>query len=59
MYVDDNLLVGHPAAIDEAIQQLRDNGLVLKVEDDLTDYLSCHIKLSEDKKRAWLGRGAR
>ena len=56
IYVDDNLLVGHPAAIEETIELLKENGLVLKVEDDLHDYLSCEIQFSPDKKKAWLGQ---
>ena len=56
LYVDDNLLVGHPQAINEVIEELRDEGFVLKVEDDLKDYLSCEIDFSEDQKSAWLGQ---
>ena len=51
LYVDDNLIVGHPEAINEVIQGLRDEGLVLKVEDDLKDYLSCEIDFSADKNQ--------
>lgn len=56
LYVDDNLLVGHPEAIDDAIQQMKKHGLILKIEDDLKDYLSCEVQFSEDKKKAWLGQ---
>ena len=35
---------------------MRENNLILKVEGDLEDYLSCEIKLSKDKKKAWLGQ---
>ena len=56
IYVDDNLMVGHEAAINETIRQIEQEGLVLKVEDNLHDYLSCEIVFSEDKKRAWLGQ---
>ena len=48
LYVDDNLMIGHSEAINEAIAQLRQNGLVLKVENELTDYLSCEIKFSKN-----------
>ena len=50
LYVDDNLLIGDLAAIDEVIELLRSKGFILKVEDKLTDYLSCEIILSKDKK---------
>ena len=56
LYLDDNLLVGHPQAINEVIEKLRDEGFVLKVKDNLKDYLSCEIDFSEDKKSAWLGQ---
>mmetsp|Transcript_11032 Transcript_11032/g.16150 ORF Transcript_11032/g.16150 Transcript_11032/m.16150 type:complete len:82 (+) Transcript_11032:8767-9012(+) len=56
LFVDDNLMVGDSAAIYEAIEQIKSHGLKLKIEDDLKGYLSCKIKLSEDKKKAWLGQ---
>ena len=42
--------------IDDAIFVLKNKGLVLKIMKGLQDYLSCKIKISEDKKRAWLGK---
>ena len=56
LYVDDNLLVGHPPAIDDAIRQMREHDLILKIEDTLHDYLSCEIKFSSDRSKAWLGQ---
>ena len=56
LYVDDNLIVGKEEAINEVIQELRDKGFTLKVEDDLKDYLSCKIEFTENKKEAWLGQ---
>ena len=35
---------------------MRDYGLVLKVEDNLRDYLSCNIVLLGDRQRVWLGQ---
>ena len=32
LYVDDNLLIGHPAAIDDAIRQMKEHDLILKIE---------------------------
>ncbi len=43
IYVDDNLIVGHPKAIEDTIDQLKKNGLVVKVEVDLRDYSSWEI----------------
>ena len=56
LYVDENLVVGHPEAIKQVIQDLRENGLILKIDNDLTDYLSCEIKFSDNRKSAWLGQ---
>ena len=47
-------MVGIINAIDNAIAAIKNNGLVLKVMEGLQDYLSCKIKFSADKKRAWL-----
>ena len=52
LYIDNNLTVGNPQAIDE--EALQEYGLVLNVVEELQDYLSCKVKLSVDKKRAWL-----
>ena len=54
--VGDNLLVGHPEAIKHVIYELRENDLILKIDDDLTGYLSCKIKFSDNRKSAWLGQ---
>ncbi len=43
VYVAENLIVGHPDASEDTIEQLKKNGFVVKVEDDLRDYLSCEI----------------
>ena len=43
LYVDDNLMVGDIAAIDNAIEALKSKGLVLKIMDGLQDYLPCKI----------------
>jgi hypothetical protein len=56
LYVDDNLLIGHPKAIEDAIKQMKKHGLILKIEDDLKDYLSCEIQFSKDRTKAWLGQ---
>ena len=41
------------AAIDDAIADLNSKGLVLKIVEMLQGNLSCEIKISDDKKRAW------
>ena len=49
-------MIGNVEAIDGAITSLKENRLVLKIVEGLQDYLSCKIKFSMDKKRAWLGQ---
>ena len=56
LYVDDNLLIGHPKAIEDAIEQMKKHGFILKIEDDLNDNLSCEIQFSKDRTKAWLGQ---
>ena len=56
LYVDDNLLIGDPPAIEQAIQELKEKGLVLKVDDNLNDYLSCDIRFSAKQDKAWIGQ---
>jgi hypothetical protein len=55
-YVDDNLTCGDRAAIDQTLQELRENGFNLTVEPELKDYLSCEIHFSKDRKKAWVGQ---
>ena len=56
LYVDDNLMIDISAAIDDAILAVKNKGLVLKIVEGLQDYFSCKMKISDDKKRAWLGQ---
>ena len=54
VWVDDSLLVGDSKAIDKAIQDLRDEGFVLKKYGSLDDYLSCEISMNEEKTVGWI-----
>ena len=49
-------MIGDINSIDDKVTALKENGLVLKIMEGLQDYLSCKIKFSTDKKRAWLGQ---
>ena len=42
-----------PLAVQEATQDPKEKGLVLKIGDNLNDYLSCHIRLSNKKNQVW------
>ena len=56
LYVNDNLMTGDITTINDAIEVLKNKGLVLKIVEELQDYFSRKIKFSDDKKRAWLGQ---
>jgi len=56
VYVDDNFCVGHTKALKIFVEDLKKQGLVVKVLEKLTDYLSCTIKLSQDRKSTWVGQ---
>jgi hypothetical protein len=43
IYVDDCLVVGKEMQIQELIVALKQNAFNLKIEYNLTDYLSCHV----------------
>ena len=47
-------MVGDITAIDDAIEVLKNKGLVLKIMKKLRYYLSCELKISNNKKHAWL-----
>ena len=50
VYVDDNLMIGHEAAINKAFCQIKQEELVIKVGDTLYDYLLCGIVFSGQEK---------
>jgi len=38
------------------VEDLKKQGLMVKVSEKLTDYLSCLIKFLQDRKSAWVGQ---
>ena len=56
IYVDDCYAVGDLKAIERVIKDIVSTGYTVKVEDDLSDYLSCKIIFDKEKKKAWLGQ---
>jgi len=56
IYVDDNFCVGHTKALKMFVEDFKKQGLTVKVSSKLTNYLSCSIKISEDRKSAWIGQ---
>ena len=51
-YIENNLMMWDIAAINDAIEALKNEGLILKIMEKLQDYLSFKIKFSDDKKCA-------
>ena len=49
-------MLGDTAAIDEQNQQLKQNGLVLKIDDTLADYLYCKIVFNKQENKARIGQ---
>ncbi len=56
MHVDDNFCIGHTKVLKTFVEDLKKQGLMVKVSEKLTDYLSCMIKLSQDRKSMWVGQ---
>ncbi len=54
--MDDDFCVGHRSALSAFVEDLKKQGLTVKVSEKLTDYLSCSIKFLKDKKSAWIGQ---
>jgi hypothetical protein len=55
-YVDDNFCVGEKNALKQMLKEVVEQGLKITVEEMLTDYLSCEIRLDPSKKKAWIGQ---
>jgi hypothetical protein len=54
IWVDDSLLIGHNAVIEQTIVDLQANQFGLKIEGKLDDYLSCKILFSRDQTKGWI-----
>ena len=55
IYVDDNFMVSHKEALDEAIDQIKST-FDIKIQTEETDYLGCEFLVSEDNKKGWFGQ---
>jgi len=51
VYVDNNFSIGHKKALHEFVKDLKREGLLVKVTEDLTDYLSCSIKILSNRTK--------
>jgi hypothetical protein len=55
-YVDDNLCIGEKKGLKRMLEEVVEQGLKITVEEMLTNYLSCEIRLDPSKKKAWIGQ---
>ena len=56
IYIDDGFAIGDKPALEEMVEQMRDEGLEVKVEFSMEDYLSCHVLFDKSGEKAWLGQ---
>jgi hypothetical protein len=54
LYVDDCLCIGNDAAIKDLVKGMETQGFTLKIDEELTDYLSCQLVFLDDKLRLWI-----
>jgi Reverse transcriptase (RNA-dependent DNA polymerase) len=54
IYVNDCLIIGDDSDINEVIEELKGYNVGRKIEDDLTDYLSCRIITNFDNKTLFI-----
>jgi Reverse transcriptase (RNA-dependent DNA polymerase) len=56
VYVDDLYAIGDEPALLKMIKLIQNNGLKAKVENDLSDYLSCEVLFGKNLTKAWQGQ---
>lgn len=56
IYVDDCYAIGDEIALNDMITKIQQKGLKIKIENDLSDYLSCEIVSNKLRTKAWLGQ---
>ena len=54
IWVNDSLLISNDNAIHATINDMKKEGLSLKIEGNLDDYLSCEILIDEKRKSGWI-----
>ena len=56
LYVDDCFCCGHTEAIQDTVKRIQEAGFSVTIENEMTDYLSCEILFSRDRKKCWIGQ---
>ncbi len=56
LYVDDCFCCGNKEAIQETVKLIQEAGFNVTIENEMTDYLSCEILFSRDRKKCWIGQ---
>ena len=54
MYVDDMLIIGMKEQIQEFATKIQ-KVFSVKIQHNLTDYLSCELHMNKEKTRGWFG----
>ena len=54
IWVHNSLLIGNNKAINATIDDMKREGLSLKIEGNLDDYLSCEILFDKKRKSGWI-----
>jgi hypothetical protein len=55
-YIDDCLTIRYDEAIKELIEDLKRHNFCLKIEEDLKDFLSLHIRINKEDGFTWIQR---
>jgi hypothetical protein len=56
LYLNDCFCCGHKEAIQDTAKQIQEAGFSVTIENKMTDYLSCEILFSRDRKKCWIGQ---
>ena len=56
LYVDDCYCCGDMEEIEAVIEELKENNFTLKIDKEMSDYLSCQIEFSKQRDKAWIGQ---
>jgi hypothetical protein len=51
VYVDDCYAIGEKPALVDMIKSIQNNGLKVKVENNLSDYLSCEVMFNKERTK--------
>ena len=56
IYIDDGFAIGDRPALEQMVAQIKSEGLEIKVDYKMEDYLSCQVVFDRSGDKAWLGQ---